>query len=68
MEAAALFAVGLTRRVRVGAVLTALWNVQRSKAGLPDRVHLDSSRAIACAVEALRRLIREDALRKPEEG
>ncbi len=68
MEAAALFAVGLTRRVRVGAVLTALWNVQRSKAGLPDRVHLDSSRAIACAVEALRRLIREDALRKPEDG
>lgn len=61
MECAALFSVGLARGVRVGAVLTALWNVERSNAGLPDPVCHDSSRAIQCAVGALRELIRQDA-------
>lgn len=60
MEAAALFSVGIARGVRVGAVLTALWNVERSNAGLPDEVCMDSSRAIQCAVDALRLLIAED--------
>lgn len=59
MECAAVFSVGLARRARCGAVLTALWNVERSKAGLPDRITYDSSRAIACAVEAIRILIRQ---------
>lgn len=57
MECAAVFSVGLARRARCGAVLTALWNVERSKAGLPDQVTYDSSRAIRCAVEAIRILI-----------
>jgi uridine phosphorylase len=57
MEAATLFAVAQVRGVRAGAVLTALWNVERSKAGLPDRVCKDSSRAIKCAVQAIRKLI-----------
>ena len=60
METAALFSVGLVRHVRVGAVLTAIWNVERPKAGLPDSVCNDSTRAIACAVEALRYLIAQD--------
>ena len=57
MECAAIFSVGLARGVRCGAVLTALWNVERSKAGLPDQITYDSSRAIRCAIEALRALI-----------
>lgn len=60
METAALFSVGLVRHVRVGAVLTAIWNVERPKAGLPDTVCNDSTRAIQCAVEALKRLILQD--------
>jgi uridine phosphorylase len=59
MECAAIFSVGIVRGVRCGAVLTALWNVERSKAGLPDRITDDSSKAIKCAVEAVRLLIRE---------
>ncbi|MCL1831987.1 MAG: nucleoside phosphorylase [Oscillospiraceae bacterium] len=57
MEAATLFAVALVRGVRAGAVLTALWNVERSKAGLPDKVCKSNERAIACAVGAIRKLI-----------
>lgn len=63
MECAALFSVGIARKVRCSAVLTALWNVERSKAGLPDQITYDSNRAIHCGVEAIRELIREDKSR-----
>lgn len=61
MECAAIFSVGLVRGARCGAVLTALWNVERSKQGLPDNITDDSSRAIKCAVEAIRLLISSDS-------
>lgn len=60
MEAATLFSVSTARRVRAGAVLTALWNVERTKAGLPDPVCESSERAIKCAVEAIKILIERD--------
>lgn len=60
MECAAVFSVGLARKARCGAVLTALWNVERSKAGLPDNITDDSSKAIKCVVEAIRLLIADD--------
>ena len=60
MESAALFAVATARHVRAGSVFTALWNVERSKAGLPDKVCENSERAIKCAVEAIRLLIKRD--------
>ncbi|MFT3951624.1 MAG: nucleoside phosphorylase [Oscillospiraceae bacterium] len=60
MECAAIYAAATTRGVRAGAVLTALWNVERTKAGLPDKVTHDSSRAIACAVRAVELLIAQD--------
>ena len=60
MEAATIFAVAMTRRVRAGAILTALWNVERSKAGLADNITENSERAILCAVGALKRLIAAD--------
>ncbi len=62
MEAAAIFSVALCRGVRAGAVLTALWNVERSKAGLPDQHCSSSARAIRCAVDALTLLIAKDKL------
>lgn len=60
MECAAVFSVGLVRGARCGAALTALWNVERSKLGLPDNITDDSSRCIKCAVEAIRLLIQKD--------
>lgn len=60
MECATLFAVGIARRVRTGGVLTALWNVERSKKNLPDTITHDSEKAIKCAIEAIKLLIESD--------
>ena len=60
MESAALFAVAAARHVRAGSVFTALWNVERTKAGLPDKVVESNERAIRCAVDAIRLLIEKD--------
>lgn len=60
MECATLFSVGTAREVRVGGIITAIWNVERTKAGLEDTVCMDSSKAISCAVAALRELIAAD--------
>lgn len=60
MECAAIFSVALLRGVRAGAVLTALWNVERTNAGLPDKNCESSERAIKCAIGAIRRLIKQD--------
>lgn len=60
MESAAIFSVCLARRKRAGGIFTALWNVERSKAGLPDTVCLDSDRAIRAAVDAMKILIEKD--------
>lgn len=60
MEAAAIFSVAIARNVRAGAVLTALWNVERTNAGLPDKRCESSERAIKCAIGAIRELIKND--------
>ncbi len=60
MECATLFSVAIARGVRAGAVITALWNVERTKQGLDDTVCMDSTRAIKCAVDAIRLLMKKD--------
>ncbi len=60
MEAAAVFSVAQCRGVRAGAVLTALWNVERTKLNLPDKNCESSERAIQCAIDAIRILIAKD--------
>lgn len=60
MESAAIFSVAAARRKRAGAVFTALWNVERSNAGLPDKVCHDNTRAIMTAVNAVKLLIEQD--------
>jgi uridine phosphorylase len=60
METATLFSVGLTRGVRVGAVLTAIWNIERPKLGLSNPIVNNSERAIQCAIDALSILIEQD--------
>ena len=62
MECSSLFAVGLTRAVRVGAVLTAIWSIERPKAGLSNPHYMSSDRAILCAVDAIRELVKSDRI------
>lgn len=57
MESAALFIVAQALRVRSGTVLTAVWNQERARAGLPNPETHDSSDAIRTAIEAIRILI-----------
>ena len=64
MECAAVYAASIARRARCGAVLTAIWNVERSKAGLPDNITNDSTRAIKCVIGAIERLIEADKAKK----
>ncbi|MEE1115193.1 MAG: uridine phosphorylase [Eubacterium sp.] len=61
MESAALFTVGSTLRVRTGTVLLTIANQERAKAGLDNPQVHDTDGAIRTAIEAIRRLIREDA-------
>ena len=60
MECSAIFSVAITRDVRAGAIITAIWNVERHKAGMEDKTDLDSTNAIKSAVEAIRILIEKD--------
>ncbi|MBR1864520.1 MAG: nucleoside phosphorylase [Ruminococcus sp.] len=69
MECSAVFSVGIARsvlpdkKIRCGAVLTALWNAERSKRDMPDKLTDDSTRGIKCAVGAIKKLIETDRLK-----
>lgn len=58
METASLFITSAYLRARAGAVLLALGNQEREKAGLENPLVLDTETAIKTAVEAVRLLIR----------
>jgi uridine phosphorylase len=60
MESAALFIAGSFLRVRVGSCFLVVANQERAKLGLANPQVHDTELAIVTAVEALRRLIRED--------
>lgn len=60
MESAALFTVAAARKVRCGAVFTALWNQEREKAGLDQNANFDTGIAVRAAVEAVKILIAAD--------
>ena len=60
MESAALFVVASALHVRVGSVFLVVANQEREKEGLHNPVVHDTDMAIRTAVEALRRLIREE--------
>ncbi len=60
MESAALFTVASALRVHVGSVFLVVANQEREKEGLENPVVHDTDMAIRTAVEAIRRLIRED--------
>jgi len=56
METAALYAVGLVRRVRVGCVLTAVWNPELQKAGVEQTGWYSNERATLTAIGAIEKL------------
>lgn len=60
MESAALYIVGSTLRVRVGAVLLVMANQERARQNLPNPVIHDVDAPVKTAIEALRTLIRKD--------
>lgn len=64
MESAALFVAASSLRVRVGSCFLVIANQEREKAGLDNPIVHDTDMAIRIAVEAIRRLIREDQERE----
>lgn len=64
MESAALFVVGSCLRVRVGSVFLVIANQTREKEGLSNQQVHDTDGAVRTAVEAVRRLIRQDKEQK----
>jgi uridine phosphorylase len=63
MESAALFTVCAARGVRSGSVLHVVANQTRRELGLEDPQAYGTNSAIQTAVEAIRILIRKDAMR-----
>ena len=64
MESAAIFTVASALGVRAGTVLTCVWNQERKSLGIDDPDCHDSDDAIRIAIEALRRMIAADAVKK----
>lgn len=60
METAALYIVAAKLHVRVGACFLVMANQEREKLGLENPVVHDTDMAIQVAVEAIRKLIKED--------
>ena len=60
MESAALFTVASYLRVKVGSIFLVVANQEREKLGLENPVVHDTDMAVQVAVEAIRKLIKED--------
>ena len=60
MESAALFIVAGKLRVRAGACFLVMANQEREKLGLENPVVHDTDMAVQVAVEAIRKLIKEE--------
>ncbi len=60
MESAALFVVADALGCRCGSCFHVIWNQEREKAGLDQKMSEDTSMAVRVAVEALKTLIRKD--------
>lgn len=60
MESAALFVVAAALGVRCGSCFHVIWNQEREKAGLDQRMSEDTSSAIRVGIEAMKRIIAAD--------
>ena len=61
MESAALFVAASSLHVRIGSCFLVMANQEREKAGLSNPVAHDTDMAVRISIEALRKLIKEDA-------
>lgn len=68
MESAALFVVASSLKVRIGSCFLVMANQEREKLGLENPVVHDVMEVIRVAIEAIRRLIREDAKSEKKRG
>lgn len=64
MESAALFVVGAYRKVKVGSVFLVVANQEREKAGLTNKQVHDTDGAIKVAIDAMRKMIKNDKKNK----
>lgn len=60
METAALFVVAAALGCRCGACFHVIWNQEREKAGLDQKMSEDTSHSVQVAVEAMKLLIAQD--------
>jgi len=60
MECSAIYSVGITRKVRTGAILLCIWNQERKDKLKDLREVRDTSCAIETAIEAIKQLIQKD--------
>ena len=60
MESAALFVIASFLRVRCGSCFHVVWNQERDKLGMQERMCEDTSKSIRVAVEGMKRIIEMD--------
>ena len=60
MESSALFVIASARGCRAGSCFHVIWNQEREKAGLDQKMSEDTSEAIRIAVEAMKKVINSD--------
>lgn len=60
MESAALFVIASALKCRAGSCFHVIWNQEREKAGLDQKMSEDTSMSVRVAVEAMRKVIEAD--------
>ena len=60
MESAALFVIASALKCRAGACFHVIWNQEREKAGLDQKMSEDTSMSVRTAVKAMRLVIERD--------
>jgi len=60
MESAALFVIASALKCRAGACFHVIWNQEREKAGLDQKMSEDTSMSVKVAVEAMKKIILSD--------
>ena len=63
MESAALFVIADARGCRAGSCFHVIWNQEREKAGMDQKMSEDTSAAVRIAVEGMRKIIKRDRAR-----
>lgn len=60
MESAALYVIASALKCRAGSCFHVIWNQEREKAGLDQKMSEDTSMSVRVAIEAMRKIILQD--------